>query len=85
LPSTSSGAHLGNRRNIAEAGEQGRKTQAEEADRFAAAIRPMIAAIKANGIVGGMGSIAEVLNARGVRTSRGARWHASTVRNLLTR
>ena len=29
--------------------------------------------------------LAEALNARGVRTARGGRWHATTVRNLLVR
>ncbi|MFC3614779.1 recombinase family protein, partial [Lutimaribacter marinistellae] len=30
-------------------------------------------------------AIADVLNARGIRTRRGGRWHVSTVRNLLVR
>ena len=29
--------------------------------------------------------LAEALNARGVRTARGGRWHATTVRNPLVR
>ena len=32
-----------------------------------------------------LAEIAERLNARGVRTSRGGDWHASTVRKLLAR
>jgi DNA invertase Pin-like site-specific DNA recombinase len=32
-----------------------------------------------------LGAIAEALNARGVRTPRGAQWHRSSVRNLLAR
>ena len=40
------GAKLGNRVNIAEAGASGRRTQATDADRFAATIRPMIEAIR---------------------------------------
>ena len=79
-----SGAKLGNTRNIAEAGASGRRTQANDADRFAANIRPVIAEIQKAGIVG-FGSIANALNGRGVRTVRGGRWHASTVRNLLAR
>ena len=78
------GAKLGNRVNIAEAGASGRRTQANDADRFAATIRPMIEAIKAAGNVG-LGAIAGVLNDRRVRTARGGRWHASTVQNLLRR
>jgi hypothetical protein len=44
----------------------------------------MIAAIQAAGNVG-LGAIANVLNGRGVRTARGGKWHASTVRNVLAR
>jgi hypothetical protein len=43
-----------------------------------------VAEIQAAGIVG-FCSIAAVLNERGIRTSRGARWHGSTVRNILER
>ena len=57
------GAKLGNRVNIAEADVMDRRTLAKEADQFAATIRPMIEAIKAAGNVG-LGSIAEILNAR---------------------
>ena len=78
------GAKLGNRVNIAEAGALGRRTLTDDADKFAASIRPLIEAIKAAGNVH-LGSIAEVLNARGVRTARGGRWHASTVSNVLAR
>jgi hypothetical protein len=79
-----SGAKLGNRRNIAEAGVIGRRTQSTEADRFAAGTRPVIAAMQAAGNLG-LGSLADGLNNRGVRTARGGRWHASTVKNLLAR
>ena len=75
------GVRLGNPVNIAEAGARGRDAQVMEADRFAAATLPVIDAIRAAGNVG-LGSIAEALNHRGVRTARGARWHASTVQNL---
>lgn len=78
------GAKLGNQINLAEAGALGRQTLAREADQFAASIRPMIEAIRAAGNVG-LGAIAGALNARGVRTARGGRWHASTVRNVLAR
>jgi DNA invertase Pin-like site-specific DNA recombinase len=64
------GAKLGNRANIAEAGATGRRTQADDADHFAATIRPMVEAIQAAGNVG-LGAIAGVLNNRGVRTARG--------------
>ena len=78
------GAKLGNLANIHAAGAMGREVQVAEADRFAQAMRPLIAEIQAAGIVG-FGSIASVLNDRGIRTSRGARWHGSTVSNVLVR
>jgi hypothetical protein len=40
--------------------------------------------IQTSGITSLLG-IAEALNARGVRTARGDKWYASTVRNLLAR
>jgi DNA invertase Pin-like site-specific DNA recombinase len=79
-----SGTRLGNPTNIQNAGALGRKAQADDADRFAAQIRPMIWEIQVAGIVG-FGSIADVLNARGVRTAREGRWHGSSVRNLMLR
>jgi hypothetical protein len=78
------GAKLGNSRNIRNAGASGRRSQSEEADRFAAYMCPIIAEIRAAG-VRGMVSIAAVLNARGIQTARGARWHPSSVQNLLRR
>jgi hypothetical protein len=78
------GVRLGNSHNLAEAGAKGREVQADEADRFAASILPAIQAMKANGLVG-LGALATALNARGIRTARGGRWHASSVRNLLLR
>jgi hypothetical protein len=35
--------------------------------------------------IGSFAGIAEALNVRGIRTARGGAWHASTVRNLLSR
>jgi DNA invertase Pin-like site-specific DNA recombinase len=78
------GAKLGNPSNLREAGVVGREAQVAEAGRFAKAVRPLIAEIQKAGIVG-FGSIAGVLNERGIRTNRGARWHGSTVRNVLIR
>jgi DNA invertase Pin-like site-specific DNA recombinase len=78
------GARLGNPFNIREAGASGRESQADEADRSAVSIRPVIAAVQAAGVVG-LGSIAKALNGRGIRTARGGRWHGSTVRNVMQR
>jgi DNA invertase Pin-like site-specific DNA recombinase len=78
------GAALGNPRNLGEAGRLGRRTQASEAERFAANVLPIVAEIRACGVAG-LEGIAAVLNGRGVRTARGGRWHVSTVKNLLAR
>jgi DNA invertase Pin-like site-specific DNA recombinase len=78
------GAKLGNPRSAGEAAALGRGVQVEEADRFAANIMPIVDAIRSCGACT-LASIADALNARGVRTARGGRWHVSTVQNLLAR
>jgi DNA invertase Pin-like site-specific DNA recombinase len=55
-----------------------------EADRAAGNVLPIIAEIQRSGATT-LRAIAEALNARGVPTPRGGRWHAMTVRNVLTR
>ena len=47
-------------------------------------LRPVIEALAAEGVTT-LSGIARAFNARGLLTPRGGRWHASTVRNLLTR
>jgi DNA invertase Pin-like site-specific DNA recombinase len=78
------GARLGNPRNAAEAGAVGRKVQSDEADRFARNVLPIIDAIKRSG-VSTLVDVAEALNARGVRSARGGRWHVSSVQGVLAR
>ena len=78
------GAELGNRTNLAEAGTLGRKAGRAAADRHAANVLPVIEAIRTTGVQT-LAGIAEVLNARGVRTARGRAWHKSTIANLLAR
>lgn len=78
-----SGALLGNRSNLAEAAALGRARIRAQADRFAAAVLPMVLEMRASGHA--YGSIAAALNERGVRTSQGGRWHGSTIYNMLTR
>lgn len=78
------GASLGNPTNLAEAGRNGAAQTKAEADVFAANVRPIIGEIKAAGVQK-LRDIAEALNARGVRTSRGGPWHAETVRRLMNR
>lgn len=80
----SQGMKLGNPRNIGEAAEMRRESQRTAADQFAANVLPVIENIKAAGATTFDG-IARALNARRVRTSRGGRWHATTVRNLFAR
>jgi DNA invertase Pin-like site-specific DNA recombinase len=78
------GAQLGNRRNAREAASLGRAISIEEADRFAANIMPIVEVIRTSGSRT-LASIADALNARGIRSARGGRWHVSTVQNLLAR
>lgn len=49
---------------------------------FAANSRPIIESIRKSG-VSSLTGIAEALNHRGIKTERGGRWHATTVRNIL--
>ena len=75
---------LGNPTNISEAAEKGREAQRAVADQFAANVLPMIENNRATGATSYDG-IARRSNARGIRTARGGRWHATTVRNLVSR
>lgn len=78
------GAMLGNRTNLPAAQVKGAQSNREAADAFAANVLPIVRQIEASGVRGAR-AIAEALNARGIRTARGGRWHDSTVRNLLAR
>jgi DNA invertase Pin-like site-specific DNA recombinase len=77
------GVKLGNPR-AAEAAVKAQAAHRASADRFASNILPVVDSIRASGISSHAG-IAAALNARGVPTARRGRWHATTVRNLLTR
>jgi DNA invertase Pin-like site-specific DNA recombinase len=78
------GMKLGNPTNTAEAAAKGRKISADEADRFARTVLPLIASIQRTGI-NSLRGVAIALNNRGVRTARGGQWQVSNVRNLLRR
>ena len=78
------GAQLGNPRNVAVAAALGRWTQVHEADKFAAGLLPLIEAIRNTG-ANTLAAISAALNERRIRTSRGGRWHVSSVVNLLAR
>jgi DNA invertase Pin-like site-specific DNA recombinase len=54
------------------------------ADQYAANVMPIIEAIRKAGVVK-QRDIAAALNARGIVTVRGGRWHPSTVQNILAR
>jgi len=70
--------------NLAEVGARGHATMAYQADRFAANVRPIIEDARKAGAVT-LQDLADALNARGVRTARGGRWHPMTVRAILQR
>ena len=77
------GVKLGNP-NIEEAQEAAVAAVKAEADRAAGNVLPIIAEIRKSGATT-LRAIAEALNARGVPTPRGGRWHAMSVRNALAR
>jgi DNA invertase Pin-like site-specific DNA recombinase len=78
------GAKLGNRTNASDALAIGRRSLTEGADAFATGVMPVINSLRAAGVTDLRG-LADALNQRGVRTSRGGRWHVSNVRNLIRR
>ena len=84
------GTRLGNPNGAAalrRAGKGGaalRAAVAANADRFARDLAPVVEDIRAGGSIS-LGAIASELNARGMLTRRGGRWHKSTVMNLLGR
>lgn len=65
------------------ASRKGAERNARLADQRAANVLPMIRQIAAGGA--SLRRIADELNARGIGTARGGRWHAATVRNALAR
>jgi DNA invertase Pin-like site-specific DNA recombinase len=77
------GVKLGNPR-AAEVSVLARAAQTANADAFAANVLPLIHSLQASGLKS-LASIAEALNARGIRTARGGEWHSTTVRNILLR
>ena len=78
------GVRLGNPVNSTEAAALGRRIQAADADRFAANVLPVIASLRAAGITDLRG-LAAALDARGIPTARGGKWHVPNVRNVIAR
>jgi DNA invertase Pin-like site-specific DNA recombinase len=77
------GVKLGNPRIEAARGDAVAAIKAE-ADRAAGNVLPIITEIQKSGAKT-LRAIAEALNARGVATPRGGRWHAMSVRNAMSR
>lgn len=84
------GARLGNPNGAAALRRAARGNEASvrsiraHADAHASNLQPVISALSAEGITS-LASVADALNARGMLTPRGGRWHKSSVRNLLGR
>jgi DNA invertase Pin-like site-specific DNA recombinase len=77
------GVRLGNP-SIAKAQAAGVDRVKTEADRFAANVMPVIREAQRAG-ASSLRAIADVLNARGVRTARGGKWAATQVSDILRR
>jgi DNA invertase Pin-like site-specific DNA recombinase len=79
-----SGARLGNPSNLFEAGLVGRTALVESADKFAEQLAPIVQAIRTEGSTT-LRAIAEALNRRAIKSSRGGKWHPAAVSQLLVR
>jgi DNA invertase Pin-like site-specific DNA recombinase len=77
------GVSLGNPQ-LAKAQSVGVERVKSQADRFAASVLPVIREVQRAGATS-LRAIADVLNARGVRTARGGKWAATQVRDILQR
>jgi DNA invertase Pin-like site-specific DNA recombinase len=79
-----SGSKLGNPINIRTAGDIGRATLAAAADEHARSLLPLLRTVRSEGAVT-LDAITTAFNDRRIPTARGARWHVSSVANLLAR
>lgn len=71
-------------RRAGKGGEALRSTITQNANAFAVDLATVVAAIRATGHTS-LRAIAVELNAQGIQTRRGGKWHVSNVRNLLLR
>jgi DNA invertase Pin-like site-specific DNA recombinase len=78
------GGQTGQSQQPTRGGGAGFKGARAEADSFAANVLPIISSLRDSGIVDLRG-LAGALNARGIRTARGGRWHVSNVKNVIER
>ena len=67
-----------------EAGGRGRAVASAAADEHARGLLPLLCTIRAEG-AHSIGAITAALNGRKIPSPRGARWHVSSVMNLLAR
>lgn len=67
-----------------DASKRGAASNRRQAQQFASNVVPVVESIRAAG-VNSLASIATALNARGIATARGGKWHAATVQRLLRR
>ena len=79
-----SGTRLGNPTNLLDAGVVGPAAAKATADEHARGLLPVLRTIKAEG-AWTVGAVTLALNERKIPTPRGARWHVSSVMNLLAR
>jgi len=77
-----SGVTLGNPR-LADARQNSIKARSARAKEFTAKIRGIVEEIKAKAHVTGLREIAEILNLRSVKTSRGGQWSAQNLWSVL--
>jgi DNA invertase Pin-like site-specific DNA recombinase len=78
------GSKLGNPINVRKAGDMGRATLEAAADEHARSLLPVLRTVRTEGATT-LAAITTSLNNRRIPTSRGARWHISSVANLLAR
>ncbi len=60
------------------------KVRKERADQFTANVYPVIASIRSTGVTS-LGTIADILNGRGIRAPRGGDWYSTTVARVIER
>ena len=77
------GAKLGNPR-AAESAPKAHAANRAAADQFASNVLPIVREVQASGL-STLQTIADALNARGVRTARGGQWHSSCVQSSIAR
>lgn len=78
------GHQLGNRRNLHDAQNKGRAVIAKEAVARAEGLSPLLDELRSAGLTTYL-SMSDALNARGIPTPRGGKWHASTVSRIVKR